>query len=153
MSSYIRIEGWPLDHAQKAYENGYFLEAIQTLHGWLECKLRELFLLQRKPEKSWAKAWDVSNEFSLNNAAKALFLIGELSEEELSKISRFNRIRNNLVHKLFYDPYDEKWQGVPKAEFEELYEVGHNLCHKIEIKSAETLERTNPSNKLINRTD
>ena len=33
---YIRIRDWPPDHAYEAYKRGYFVEAIQVLHGYIE---------------------------------------------------------------------------------------------------------------------
>ncbi len=152
MEDYIKIKGWPpADHARKAYENGYYIEALQTLHGWIECKLRELLLMQRTlldaDHDTWALSWDISNEFSLNNAAKALFILGAVSEDEYKRILQFNRVRNNLVHKLFYDPYDESWRGVRKDEFEKAYQAGLTLCEEVEFKSNQVLEKKNPSNK------
>ncbi|MDZ7661469.1 hypothetical protein [Thiohalophilus sp.] len=151
MSDFIRINGLPTDHAEKAYKEGYYLEALQTLHGWLECKLRELLLMQRTtndtPHDSWASAWDASNEFSLNNAAKTLFVIGVITESEYSRIKKFNRLRNNLVHKIFYDPYNESWKGVPHHEIEEAFKSGMLLSEEIEFKSGEVLESQNTSNK------
>lgn len=141
MERYIKIPGYPPDHAKKAYDNGYFLEAIQTLHGYLERKLQELLLMQRVPkdgvDESWAKAWDTSSELSLNNVAKALFVIKAISEDELMQISKFNKIRNNVVHRIFYDPHDEKWLGVKKEEFDDLFKTGMILCDEIDGKSAE----------------
>ena len=86
---------------------------------------------------SWSKAWDASNEFSLNAAAKALFVLGALSEKEMQEISFFNRARNNLVHKLFHDPYDENWNGIDKAELEQALKIGVELAYEIENKSSE----------------
>lgn len=148
METFIKIPGYPPDHAQQAYRNGYFLEAIQTLHGYLERKVQELLLMQRvaksELDESWPKAWDVSVEFTLNNAAKALFVIKAISEEELNKISKFNRVRNNLVHKLFFDPHDEKWQGVKREEYDKLFEIALELCEEIDSKSAEINFNNNP---------
>lgn len=150
MSDFIRINGLPADHAKKAYSEGYYLEALQTLHGWLECKLRELLLMQRTTKgnshEAWASAWDASNEFSLNNAAKSLFVIGVITESEHNRIKKFNRLRNNMVHKMFYDPYNEHWKGVPHQELEEAFESGILLSEEIEFKSGEVLESQNTSN-------
>jgi hypothetical protein len=141
LERFIKISGYPPDHARKAYDNGYFLEAIQTLHGFLERKLQEFLLMQRVPKngvyESWSKAWDVSVELSLNNAGKALFVIKAISEDELNKISKFNRVRNNIIHKLFYDHHDEKWLGLKKEEYDELFETGMALCDEIDSKSSE----------------
>jgi len=143
MSDFIRINGLPVEHAEKAYSEGYYLEALQTLHGWLECKLRELLLMQRTKtdnhHEAWASAWDASNEFSLNNAAKVLLVIGVITENEHNRIKKFNRLRNNLVHKMFYDPYNENWKGVPYEEIEEAFKSGVLLSEEIEFKSGEVL--------------
>lgn len=142
MRRYVKLREWPPDHAYTAYRRKYFIEAIQTLHSWLECKLRELlnmsslYRLKGADEDGWIRAWDLSNEFSLNNAAKALFIIGSLSEAELSRIVEFNRVRNNIIHKLFWDPHNEKWNGVPKSEYDRAFKEGMKLCAKIELRTA-----------------
>tara|TARA_R110001592_G_C12588955_1_gene694382 strand:- start:65 stop:370 length:306 start_codon:yes stop_codon:yes gene_type:complete len=92
---------------------------------------------------SWEKAWDVSNEFTLNNAAKVLFLLGAISEAEQRDISAFNRVRNNAVHKMFYDPYDEHWKGVSKKEITEAFQKGLRLAAEIEFKSGEVNAKSN----------
>ncbi len=148
MSAFIRINGFPPDYAEKAFAAGYYLEALQTLHGWIECKLRELLLLQRSllgaSYEGWPKAWDVSNEFSLNSASKTLLVLGAITEEEQRDISAFNRVRNNLVHKMFYDPYDEHWQGVDKKELVDAFQKGLRLANEIELKSGEVNAKNNP---------
>lgn len=150
MSDFIRINGLPVEHAKKAFSDGYYLEALQTLHGWLECKLRELLLMQRTTKANsndaWASSWDASNEFTLNNAAKALFIIGVLTAQQHQEIKSFNRIRNNLVHKMFYDPYNENWKGVPQQEIENAFKIGVDLAKEIEFKSGEILESQNHPN-------
>ncbi|MBI3187047.1 MAG: hypothetical protein HYZ31_04125 [Gammaproteobacteria bacterium] len=148
MSEFIKINGFPPEYAKKAFDDGYYLEALQTLHGWIECKLRELLLLQRTllgaSFDSWSKAWDISNEFSLNNASKALLVLGAITEEEQKDISTFNRVRNNLVHKMFYDPYNEHWQGVDKQELVNAFEKGLHLADFIDSKSCAINEKNNP---------
>lgn len=148
MAEFVRVREWPPDYAEKVFAEGYYIEALQTLHGWIERKLRELLLMQRvrfgTSHDNWAKAWDASNEFSLNAAAKALFVLGALSEKEIQDISLFNRARNNLVHKLFHDPYDESWNGVDKADIEKALKIGVALAYEIENKSGEINAEGNP---------
>lgn len=153
MPRYVKVPDWPPDHARKAYREKYFFEAMQTLHSWLECKLRELLLLQRTlagaDHSGWARSWDISNEFTLNNAAKALFILGAITEAELARIVDFNRVRNNIVHKLFWDPYNESWKGVLKEEYDRAFKAGLKLCEEIEFKSGEVVAITDPSNEAL----
>lgn len=145
MSEFIRIMKWPADHAQEAYDAGYYIEALQTLHGWMEVKLRELLQLQRvgKPNEEkgagWERAWNMTNELSLNNIAKALFIAGALPEDVLNQILGFNRVRNNLIHKLFYDPHEGQYPGIPKAEYDAAFRSGVELGYLIESMSAEKI--------------
>ena len=143
MTEYIRIQKWPADHAQEAYDAGYYIEALQTLHGWLEIKLRELLKLQRTgipskgDDKDWGRAWNMAHELSLNNIAKALFIAGALPEDLLNRILHFNRVRNNLIHKLFYDPHEEQYPGIPKEEYDAAFHAGIELGYLIENLSEE----------------
>lgn len=143
VTEFIRIHKWPADHAQEAYDAGYYIEAIQTLHGWLEIKLRELLQLQRTarpgPERDgeWGHAWDMTHDLSLNSIAKALFISGALPEDVLNRILGFNRVRNNLVHKLFRDPYEKEYLGIPKEEYDAAFHAGVELGELIESMSAE----------------
>ena len=143
MSEYIKIRKWPADHAQEAYDAGYYVEALQTLHGWMEVKLRELLHLQRAgpnvsgKDKDWVRSWNMSNDLSLTNIAKALFIVGALPEDTLNRILNFNRVRNNLIHKLYFDPYDEPYPGIPKEEYDTAFRDGIDLGYIIENMSAE----------------
>jgi hypothetical protein len=127
---YIKISNWPPDHAQKAYDDGYYVEALQVLHGWVEIRLEEIILLLRKDIKEdneFKMAWDLSNEFSLINCSKFLFCIGSISKNEYDKLMFFNKCRNNLIHKLFHDPYDKTHLGVPKNQYDEAFNAGMEL--------------------------
>ena len=42
---YIKFSGIPNEVAIEAYSNGHYAEAIQILHGYVECKCRELLML------------------------------------------------------------------------------------------------------------
>ncbi|MBK6290306.1 MAG: hypothetical protein IPI24_02585 [Ignavibacteria bacterium] len=143
---YISFRKWPADHAQEAYEAGFYIETLQVLHGWIEVKLRELLHLQRAgrfkktTDEELARSWNMSNELSLSMIAKALFVAGELSEGTLDQVLQFNRTRNNIVHKLFYDPYNKEYLGVPKEEYDRAYRDGVELGYVIENLSARRIE-------------
>lgn len=144
---FIKITKWPAEHAQDAYDAGYYIEALQTLHGWIEVKLREFLLLQRigsqtkTQDLNFGKAWDMSNELSLNQLAKSLFISGALPEDILNEIVSFNRVRNNMTHKLFHDPYEKQCPGIPRAEYDKAFHDGINLGYIIENMSADKIRR------------
>lgn len=147
MAEYIKIKKWPADHAKDAHEAGYHIEALQTLHGWLEIKLRELFLLQRvgavaRSGKStdWARAWNMTEELTLNNVAKALLIIGAIPQTTYDRINAFNRVRNNLIHRLFHDPYEKEYYGVRKDEYDQAFKEGMELGSLIENMSDEKID-------------
>lgn len=43
----IFFDQYPPDHAEKAFRNGYYIEAVQTLHIWIELKIQEWLLLSK----------------------------------------------------------------------------------------------------------
>ena len=145
MSEFIHFEKWPADHAQEAYDAGYYIEALQTLHGWIEVKLRELLQLQRvgtpseNKDTELERVWNMTNELSLNQLAKALFIIGALSEDILNQVLSFNRVRNNITHKLFHDTYEKQYLGIPREEYDKAFHDGITLGYIIENLSVEKI--------------
>lgn len=146
MTEYIRFNKWPADHAKEAYAAGYYVEALQVLHGWLEIKLRELLHLQRvgteadkRYKAEWARVWNMTEELSLIHVAKALFITGVIDASLHDRLSAFNRVRNNLIHKLFHDPYEKEYLGIPRDEYDLALDEGIELGYLIENMSAERI--------------
>jgi hypothetical protein len=143
MTEHIRINKWPADHAKDAYDSGYYIEALQTLHGWLEIKMRELLQLQRveieavpRREEERARIWNMTEELSLIQITKTLYITGIISEAIHDRINTFNRVRNNLIHKLFHDPYEKVYKSIPKLEYDLAFNEGVELGYLIENMSA-----------------
>lgn len=111
----------------------------------MEVKLRELLQLQHtgtesnKSEHESARAWNMTHELSLNQISKALYIAGDIPESILNKILSFNRIRNNLTHKLFYDPYEKEYKGIPKEEYDAAFKDGIDLGYEIENMSVDKI--------------
>ena len=156
MQDFIRPKKLPMDHAQDAYKAGYYIEAIQVLHGWIEVKLRELLISLRAEavghDKHFGRIWDMTTEISLLSAAKALFIAGVITQTQYSRIQSFNRVRNNLLHKLFYNPYEKNYPGVPKKEYDAALKVGDELGWELEILAENRAELEAPSNRSVQRT-
>lgn len=108
----------------------------------MESRLQQILLLQRAKLQSpddgtFGRAWDVSFELSLNNIAKALFVAGLISEDLLNKLVRFNRVRNAVIHKMFLEPYNKEYRGVPRNEYDEAFQSGVELCELLETMEDE----------------
>ena len=130
MDDYIRIPYWPEEHVKKAYSDGYFIEAIQVMHGFIELQLRELIFIQRKapgPHDHFDLAVDTMYEITLSVAVKILFIQKLLSKQERDKLIQFNKTRNNIVHKIYYDSAHEGYRGYPRKEFDKAYYAGLDL--------------------------
>jgi hypothetical protein len=120
---YIKSYGMPDEQAQKAYEDGYYIEAIQTLHGFIENQARSFLMLvgcihfKSKQEETW----DLSDTISLNDALKVLRVLNQISEEEFVQLKKFNALRNKIIHQIYKEPYEKEYLGVPKKEYDEIF--------------------------------
>ncbi len=75
---YIKCTGWPLTRATQAYNDEYFTEAIQTIHGWIESQCHEMLKLIGAShfKTKLSDTWDITDEISLSNILKILFILG-----------------------------------------------------------------------------
>jgi hypothetical protein len=135
--SYIQIGYWPYDHAKKAYADGYFIEAIQVIHGCIERQLRELIFLQRAkpgPHENFDLAYDSMLEIPLNLAVKILFIQKVISNKIRDRLITFNKARNNIIHKIYFDKASGNWHGYPKAQYDRAFNDGLKLIILLEDK-------------------
>lgn len=120
MTEYIKLATDTITHVDNALRDGYYIEAIQVLHAKLEWDLRLLLMASghTKTCLRYQETWDLTYDFSLSHACKALFIVGNISKEEYDAILYLNSIRNQIIHKLFHDPYRKEWRGVPRHEYD-----------------------------------
>jgi len=136
---FIRIKHWPTDHAEKAYKNGNYIEALQVLHGWIESNLQGLFHLYGVIDcnQDSKKIWDIVNQINFINVAKVLYILNVLSENEYQQSIKFNSLRNQLIHKIFHDPYEKIYTGISKKEYDNVFKQGLKLADIIRLKAEE----------------
>ncbi|MFT5250547.1 MAG: hypothetical protein ACJAUV_001021 [Flavobacteriales bacterium] len=139
---FIKIRTWVTEHAQSAYDNKYYIEAIQVLHGWIENKLQEILILTGSIDYSVdsGKTWGIANQINLIAAAKMLFIISKLNEDEYQKLTKFNRLRNQVIHKIYHEPYENIYEGVPKKQYDEVFNLGMNLAEQLQRKTEKMIE-------------
>jgi hypothetical protein len=140
---FIRCENNPVEHALNAYKNAYYLEAIQIFHGWIEAKLREYLMMSRHGNirRRYSDAWDIAEETGYNYLARALIIIEKISKNEYKGLQEFNSLRNKLVHKFFYDPYEKDYQGVSLKDYDRVFNKGIQISKKMEKRSVSVLHR------------
>ncbi len=136
---YIRIRGWPPDHAHEAYEKGYFVEAIQVLHGWIESQARELLMLIGSIHfhTKLADTWNYVDEMSYKDVVKALLVVGQVTTEESADLLRINSARNKMIHQIFKEPYEKLHKGFPKPEFDRVFKDAMKWADRMSEKSDE----------------
>ena len=131
----IRFSDYPPEHAQKAYNKGYYIEAIQVIHSWIEAKLQEMLLLIRHGNLkiNYNETWNISNSVPLLQLAKVLFILGKINKKTFDSIKRFNTMRNKIIHELFYDDYNNGLREIDKKDYDSAFNFGTKLCYKMEI--------------------
>jgi len=140
---FIRIEGWVTEHAQMAYQNKFYIEALQVLHGWIENKLQELLILTGgiEFESNISKIWDVANQINLVSSAHTLFILSQITESDYQKIIKFNGVRNHLIHKIYHDPYEKRYEGIPKEQYDEAFKIGIELSDLLQKKTEDKINK------------
>jgi hypothetical protein len=117
---YIKINEWAPDYADNAYHEGYFVEAIQVLHGWIEIQARSLLMLVGSTHFSTklSDTWDTIDEIPYKDVVKSLFAVGQLTKQELDELLLINSSRNKMIHQIYKDPYDKIHHGFPKDDYD-----------------------------------
>jgi hypothetical protein len=123
MSEYIKHNGDPAELAGEAYRLGFYVEAIQILHAFLENQARSLFMLVGCVhfESKQKEIWEIADSFSLHNCLKALLIINQITKSEFEELNEFNSMRNKVVHQIFKEPYEKAYLGVLKSDFDNIF--------------------------------
>ena len=139
---YIQIRDWPPDHAHEACEKGYFVEAIQVLHGWIECQARGLLMLVGSVHFSTdlAETWDSVDEMPYKDVVKALLAVGQLTKQESADLLQINSVRNKMIHQVFKDPHEKKHPGFPKAEYDRVFKQALQWADRMREKNEAIIE-------------
>ena len=127
-----RFKDFPSDHALKAYEEEYYVEAVVVLHGFLESQLRENLLaftsrLKILPEK----VWDTNEKLDFRNLSNILFILQLIDDNQVGVLNGINSLRNEIVHKYFFEPYNEAYCGVSNKKFASVFKPAYNLSFKL----------------------
>ncbi len=139
---YIRIKEWPSKHALKAYKEGYYVEAIQVLHGFIENQARSLLMLHGavKSGTDLSQTWDIVDEVPLKDIVKVLFAMGAFNEDEMNELLQLNSLRNKIIHRIYNEPYEKQYKGFPKVDYDRVFEIALNWSDKIREMNEDIIE-------------
>ena len=127
---------YPPELAQEAYEKGFYIEAIQIVHAWMESQVRELIMLVGAVNfgATLSETWDVAAEISFLDTVKVLFVLGQFTAEEFTRFRGLNSLRNKIIHQVYREPYEKEYKGVPKRHYDEVFRKSLEDGHLVEKK-------------------
>lgn len=130
---FIKIDEWPPDYAQRAYDAGFLIEAIQVLHGWIECQARGLLMLVGSVHFStdFADTWDAVDQMAYKDVVIALLAIGQFTKKDADDLLKINSTRNRMIHQVFKDPHEKQHDGFPCAEYNLVFKEALNWSQRI----------------------
>lgn len=139
----IWFERYPPDHARYSYEEGFYVEALQVLHGWLEVKLQEWLLLGRhgNARVSLKEISVIAFEVPLLQSAKALFVTGKMPKSTFDAVLRFNAMRNKVIHQMFRESYEDGAISINVKDYDAALKIGLKLSDKLEWHLAKLATR------------
>jgi len=130
---YVRLDAWPPDHAKNAYEKGFFVEALQVLHAWIELQAKELLIQVGcvRFSTKYPDTWDSLDELDYKDVVRSLYAIGQLTEKELTELLSINSARNKMIHRIFKEPHQHFHRGFPEQEYERVFKAAMTWAGRI----------------------
>lgn len=124
MSHFIKHSGDPKKLADEAYQRGFYVEAIQILHAFLENQTRSLFMLVGSVhfQANQKDTWDIADTFSFHDCLKVLLILNQITKPEFDEFNKLNSMRNKVVHQIFKEPYEEIHPGVLKSDYDAVFQ-------------------------------
>lgn len=142
----IWFKEYPPVHAEAALKAGYYVEALQVLHAWLEVKLQEWLLLSRHNNSriKTSEVWDTAFGFPLLQAAKALYVTGKMPKVTFESVCRFNSMRNKVIHRMFHEDYENGAAPIPFKDYKSAFDAGMKISDRLEIVLSNLAMRGKP---------
>ncbi len=120
---YIKINAMPDKLAKEAYSKGFYIEAIQILHSYIENQCRSYLMLIGCCHFSanTADTWDLTDTIKFSECIKVLFILNKISRDDYIFHKSLNTLRNNIIHNICKEPYDKVYKGIPKKEYDDIF--------------------------------
>ena len=124
-----KFKKFPPDHAFEAYKKEYYLDAIGVLHGFIESPMRSILHAYSTTviSNSDEEVWDINERFDFKNLTNILFILQIIKKKEYDHLFSLNSLRNEIIHKYFYDPFDHNYFGASKKKFHSVFNPAYKL--------------------------
>ena len=128
-----RFKEFPPDHALEAFKKEYYLEAVGVLHGFIESQMRSILHAYSTTviNNSDEQVWDINEKFDFKNLTNILFVLQIIKRKEYDQLFSLNSLRNEIIHKYFYDPFDHNYIGASKKKFLSIFKPAYDLSWKL----------------------
>lgn len=122
----------PLEHAEIAYKNSFYVEAIQILYANLEISLRIFLLSIRKENEADSnEIEDILSEFNYTRCSKLLFILGFIDKNTFDKLREFNKWKNFIIDKLLLPAYKEDVALIQIDQYNMAFNLGVSLNEEL----------------------
>lgn len=144
---YYVVDYW--DHIQKAFDGGFYVEALQIPHSYINGQMQMLLQLEgqrTRPDEVASQDYnqkiDTANELGYAQLAKALYVTGVFTHDLYLRLMEFNKIRNKIIHKLFSENSEEtdKDNGIPLVQIDKAVKDGIKLCDEVRMRGEDIIE-------------
>jgi len=139
---YIEVKGLPDKAALEAYEKGFFIEAIQIVHAFIENQAQQLVMMlgQIHFDAKIEETWDLTDSFSFIQCLKILLIMNQISKSEYSEFIELDRIRDKIVNQVYFNNYNGDSEKISKEQFDRVFKKAINQLYFFTRKSEELLE-------------
>lgn len=140
---YIRLSRMPDEIATEAYNKGCFIEAIQVLHSYIENQSRSFLMLVGSVhfDAKLPDTWDLTDTIKFNDCIKILYILNQITKEEYNLHRSLNSLRNKIIHDYCKEPYEDIFKGIPKAEYDEVFNKTMDNLYFFSHKCEEIIEK------------
>ena len=128
--------------AMNAYKNGYYIEAIQILHIWLENQAQSCICLIGAVHFNaiLKETWDIADSFKFYPCLKILFVMNHITKQEFDSFKELNALRNKIMHDLYKEPYSKLNKGVSKDLYDKVFNKTIEQAYFFTRKAEEIIE-------------
>ena len=139
----VELDNDVQNQAFSAYYSGRYFEAIQLIHGNLESAVRML-LFSSGPKiefKDYIHIQHVSEEITLSQGIKSLYVIGVISKSHYDRAVEFNRLRNKLIHEFHSMKALKVKASIEESKLESVFRSAADLSNEFIELSANSNTR------------
>jgi len=139
---FIKKQNMPDSEALKAYNEGYYIEALQIIHSFIENQCQSYLMLVGSVNfgANLSETWDFADTLTLHNCLKVLFILNKISKEEYEIHNKLNTLRNKVIHNIYKEPYEKNYSGISKTEYDSVFNESIEYLYFFTRKAEDLVE-------------